>query len=285
MRKKKQEEKDELERIKARIEANKAERKAQAEAAKAERERLAQTEAEPAASSSIPTSSRGSNAKEVNLNVRMFDGATIRSKFPRTATLQEDVRPWIDQEFMARAEDPNERHPPYYFKQILAPLPSRELSAGEESQSLGDIDLAPSATLVLLPIKGYTDAYAGNSGGIVSGAASGVFGLVGGAIGLAGSAVGFVGNTLYSVVGGGRAAQPDGQQQQRTEQEQEQPPTQGRSLGESQQDQPGIRVRTLADQRNRDGRDNEFYNGNQVCLYNLSRTYLTVHANIHAAEL
>lgn len=259
LRKKQEEEREELARIKARIEADKAERKAQAEARKAEREKLAGAEH---STSQIPTatSSKGSNAKEVHLNVRMFDGATIRFSFPRTANLQDDVRPWIDREFVARAENPSERHPPYYFKQILAPLPSRELSAGEEGQTLGDIDLAPSATLVLVPVKGYTDAYSGASRGIVSGPAGSVMNMVGAAFNVAGSAVGYVSSTLSSVLGsgGGGAAQQDSQQQ----------PAQGRSLGNTAPQEPpasaGIRVRTLADQRSREPRNEQLYNGNQV---------------------
>ncbi|KAJ4357367.1 uncharacterized protein N0V89_001942 [Didymosphaeria variabile] len=256
LRKKKEEEREELARIKARIEADKAERKAQAEARKAEREKLAQSEPTTSPSFTV-ASSRGSNAKEVHLNVRMFDGATIRSTFPRTASLQDDVRPWIDREFTTRAANANERQPPYYFKQILAPLPSRELSAGEESQTLGDIDLAPSATLVLVPVKGYTDAYSGGAGGIVSGPAGSVFNLVGGAFNLAGSAVGYVSNTLSSVLGGGGSAQQGNQPH----------PTDGRSLGNTPQEpsgSEGIRVRTLADQRAREPRNEQLYNGNQV---------------------
>ena len=241
------------------------ERKAQAEARKAERERLAQPDTRTPPPTT--TSSRGTNAKDVHLNVRMFDGATIRSTFPRTAKLQDDVRPWIDREFVARAETPNEQHPPYYFKQILAPLPSRELSAGEENQTLGDIDLAPSATLILLPVKGYTDAYSGNTGGIVGGAAGGVFNIVGGAFNLAGSVVGYMSNTLSSVLGGSGNAQQESQQQQQRQQQQQQQPTEGRSLGNTSQEpssSASIRVRTLADQRSREPRNEQFYNGNQV---------------------
>lgn len=260
LRKRKHEEKEELARIKARIEADKAERKAQAEARRAERERQAQSSP---TTSQFPTtrSTKGSQAKEVHLNVRLFDGHTIRSTFARTANLQDDVRPWIDQEFAAKAENPRERHPPYFFKQILAPLPSRELSAGDESQTLGDIDLAPSATLVLIPVKGYTEAYSGGAGGIVSGATGSVMGLVGGAFSLAGSALGYVGSTLSSVLGGGGADTSQTPQQ-----------GQGRTAGEQQQqhhDAPGsssIRVRTLADERAREPRSQQLYNGNQVSL-------------------
>ncbi|KAF2691452.1 hypothetical protein K458DRAFT_353195 [Lentithecium fluviatile CBS 122367] len=259
LRKKKQEEKEELARIKARIEADKAERRSQAEARKAERQQLAQTS--PTTSQFPRTAStRGSQAKDVHLNVRLFDGGIVRSTFPRTAKLQDDVRPWIDREFAARAEHPGERHPPYYFRQILAPLPSKELSMSDEDQSLGDIDLAPSATLVLIPVKGYTDAYSDGGGGIVGTATGAVTGLVGGVFGLASSALGYVGNTVASVIGGGGAsAQQQGQEQ----------PSAGRSLGDSHEQQDGagvssVRVRTLADQRAREPRSQQLYNGNQL---------------------
>lgn len=258
MRKKKLEEKEELARIQARIEADKAERKAQAEARKAERERERQastTSAPPALNS---TSKKGSQAKEVHLNIRLFDGRTIRSTFPRTAKLEDDVRPWIDREVAAIAGNPNQKHPPYFFKQIMAPLPSRELSAGEENEALGDIDLAPSATLVLIPVKGHAEAYSGGGGGVVSGVVGGVTGLVGGIFGLAYNAAGYVGSTVGSVIGyGGGEASGD------------QAPAQSSARGGTQRrpetpSDTGIRVRTLADQREREPRNQELYNGNQV---------------------
>jgi hypothetical protein len=247
LRKKKQDENAELARIQAGIAAAKAERKAQAEGRKADRERLAQTS--PTTSSFPPTiSTKGSQAQKVHLNVRLFDGRTIRSTFDRTTKLQYEVRQWVDQEFTAMTEDPNERLPPYYFRQILAPLPSRELSAGDESETLGDIDLAPSATLVLIPVKGYTEAYSGGSG-IMDGVVGGVTGLVGGVFGLASSAVGMVGNALGY---GGASAQED-------------QTNQGRTLSEARlQGDGNVRVTTLADQRAREPRNQELYNGNQV---------------------
>ncbi|KAF2109739.1 hypothetical protein BDV96DRAFT_529045 [Lophiotrema nucula] len=262
LRKKQREEKEELERIKARIEADKAARRAEAELRRQEREREKQEAQSGSASlpsySQASTSKRGSQAKDVRLNVRLFDGRTVHHVFPRTAKLQDDVRPWIDEEFATRAESPSQNHPPYYFKQILAPLPSRELSAGEESETLGEIDLAPSATLVLIPVKGYTEAYSGGGGGVVGGVVGGVTGLVGGVLGIASSAVGYVGTTLGSVVGYGSAP---GQQST--------PQADGRTLNQ-QGDQDsnagaaGIRVRTLADQRAREPQNQAFYNGNQL---------------------
>ncbi|KAJ4373846.1 hypothetical protein N0V83_002585 [Neocucurbitaria cava] len=259
LRKKKRDDADELARIKARIEADKAERKAQAEARKAERARERDTNAQTEAQARTTTSTKGSQAKMVNLNVRLFDGRTIRSTFPRTATLQDDVRSWVDEEFAKlSADDPNinnARLPPYFFRHILAPQPSRELSAGDESQSLGDIDLAPSATLVLVPVKGYTEAYSGAGGGVVGTAT----GLIGGALGLVSSTVGFVGSTLGSVIGYGSSsteAQTPGQ-------------TTESRLGHGTQrpastEGSNIRVTTLADQRAREPRDQQFYNGNQL---------------------
>jgi len=270
LRKKKEGEKEELARIKARIEADKAERKAQASARKAERERLAQ----PSSSTSRQTGStasrsRGANAKEVHLSVRLFDGQTIRKTFPRDATLQDDVRPWIDEAAAQSVTDdqsPQQKLPPYLFKHLLAPLPSPELSVADEARSLADVDLAPSATLVLIPVKGYTEAYSGGAGGgIVSGAAGSVLGVVGGAFSLAGSAVGYVGGVLGSVLGsGGGAGQQEGGQDAREGQGQQRNQQEGRSLGSS-SDGQGIRVRTLADQRSGEDRRGELYNGNQVC--------------------
>ncbi|KAF2476258.1 uncharacterized protein BDR25DRAFT_300349 [Lindgomyces ingoldianus] len=256
LRKKKQDEKDELARIQSRIEADRAERKAQDAARKADRERLTHSSSPTSAQFPTSTSKKGSQARDVHLNVRLFDGHTVRSTFPRTAKLQDDVRLWVDQEFTTRAENPRQSHPPYIFKQILAPLPSRELSASDESETLGDIDLAPSATLVLIPVQGYTEAYSSiPGGGIVGGVVGGVTGLVGSAFGLASSTVGYIGSTLGAIVGYGRGSM------------EEERPLPGRTLGESQPetaDPSTVRVRTLADQRAREPRSQEFYNGNQL---------------------
>ncbi|CAN9307974.1 unnamed protein product [Alternaria alternata] len=303
LRKKKREDAEELARIKARIEADKAARKVEASLRKAEREKeknrnatqTSHTTSTPSSSSPPATataikssSSRGSNSATVALNVRLFDGRTIRSTFPRTATIQSTVRSWIDAEFSKMAQDDenlsggHNKLPPYFFRHILAPAPSRELSAGDESVELGEIDLAPSATLVLVPVKGYTDAYSGGGGGGITGAATGI---VGGAFGLLSSTVGLVGSTIGSVMGFG--AQQEGGSGagagsssggggggggrtvgSRPTQEpthdpvldqlhpQPQPPSAGTGTGTT------MRVRTLADQRAREPQ--QFYNGNQL---------------------
>ncbi|CAN9337886.1 unnamed protein product [Alternaria alternata] len=299
LRKKKREDAEELARIKARIEADKAARKVEASLRKAEREKEknrnatqnSDTTSTPSLSPATAiksSSSRGSNSATVALNVRLFDGRTIRSTFPRTATLQSTVRSWIDAEFSKMAQDDenlsrghNNKLPPYFFRHILAPAPSRELSAGDESVELGEIDLAPSATLVLVPVKGYTDAYSGGGGGGLTGAATGI---VGGAFGLLSSTVGLVGSTIGSVMGfgaqqeggsggagagssngaGGRTVGSRPTQEpthdpildQLQPQPQPQPPSAGTGTGTT------MRVRTLADQRAREPQ--QFYNGNQL---------------------
>ncbi|KAF9698709.1 hypothetical protein EKO04_002762 [Ascochyta lentis] len=258
LQKKKREDAEELARIKARIEQDKAERKAQAEARKAEREQ--ERTAESQTQSQPRTSTRGSQAKEVHLNVRLFDGRTIRSTFPRTATLEKEVRTWVDEEFSKLDSDDanikNRALPPYFFRHILAPQPSRELSAGDENQTLGDIDLAPSATLILVPVKGYTDAYAATGDGVVGTAT----GLVGSAFGLLSSTVGYAGGILGSFLGTGAAAPQPAQGQAVGGGSGNERTAGSRSDGEN---ASGIRVRTLADQRTREPRTQQFYNGNQ----------------------
>ncbi|KAF2625994.1 hypothetical protein BU25DRAFT_441103 [Macroventuria anomochaeta] len=262
LQKKKREDAQELARIKARIEQDKAERRAQAEARKAEREQERTASSQAQTQSRTTTSTRGSQAQNVNLNVRLFDGRTIRSTFPRTATLEKEVRTWIDEEFARLdSDDPNVQNralPPYFFRHILAPQPSRELSAGDENQTLGDIDLAPSATLVLVPVKGYTDAYSGSGTNLLAGTTTGI---VGSAFGLLSSTVGYAGGLLGSFLGTGAAAPQ---------------PNEGQAVGggggsgersensrSEREEQGGIRVRTLADQRAREPRSQQFYNGNQ----------------------
>jgi hypothetical protein len=267
LRKKKREEADELARVKARIEQDKAARKAAAAARAAERERE-RTGASTTPAPQPSPSTRGSQAQNVHLHVRLFDGKTIRHVFPRTATLQGEVRTWVETEFRnLDAADANAHPagslPPFYFRHLLPPQPARELSAGDEAQHLGDIDLAPSATLVLVPVKGYTQAYAANEG--VVGAASG---LVGGAFGLLSSTVGYVGSALGAVVGFGSGsggdsggAAGDAQTAGRTVGGSEAAPRDGNTQ-QARAGAEGIRVRTLADQRAREPQT--FYNGNQV---------------------
>ncbi|KAI2634907.1 hypothetical protein GGS26DRAFT_530225 [Hypomontagnella submonticulosa] len=88
----------------------------------------------------------GSHGDHCNLQVRLFDGSTIRSRFPNDATLRSDVRKWIDQ-------DRTDGDAPYTFRVVLTPLPNKAIEPAEETESLQSLGLCPSATLVLVPGK------------------------------------------------------------------------------------------------------------------------------------
>lgn len=171
-KKRQQEAKDERARILKRVEDDKkerrekeAERKRQALGAKTE-------EAVQGAKSPIARTHT-----ECALQVRLFDGSTIRSRFPPEATLRNEVRRWVD-------EKCGNEVAPYNFKQVLTPLPNKTIEISEEEQTVQSIGLAPSATLILVPIKGYTSAY--ENQGVVSrglGLLSCVTGAIGGVLG------------------------------------------------------------------------------------------------------
>lgn len=293
--------KKERERVLAAIEADKAARR--------EKERI-RKEAEQAVMSKMlgeeeadrpeastrrnPNTSRRSGAAAMaNIQVRLFSGRTLRSRFPAMATLGKDVRDWVDE---AVAEDAQTSRPPaYIFKHIVNPLPSRSFEVAEEGNSLMDLDLLPSATLVLVPVQGGAEAYAGGGGG---GLVSMAYGAASGALGLASSTVGTVAGTLGSFIGWGSsgdgvvgAGSAEGSQAGRQlgaqgrdgrgEDAQKDAASGGEERGVAKEEGrrggnggvAGIRVRTLADQRaDEKGKQGEtWYNGNQV--RNISLTF------------
>lgn len=91
------------------------------------------------------------------LQVRLFDGSTIRSRFKTKSSLKE-VRKWVD-------ESRHDGKAPYTFKQVLTPLPNRNIDATEESKDLAELTLAPSSTLVLIPVKSFASAYDDSASG------------------------------------------------------------------------------------------------------------------------
>lgn len=181
----------------------------------------------------VPPKSR--LTKECALKIRTFDGSTIASKFPSNQSLREDVRPWIKGQM-------DKLDVPYEFTHVLAPLPNRRINVSEEEESLQSLGLAPSATLVMVPIKSFTEAYAPANQGYISSGLSYGYGLVKGGFSLAGS-------LASSVLGGGESA-----------------PSQGRSPsgdGTAEVPRSSINVRTLGDQA-RSTDDQQLYNGNQL---------------------
>ncbi|KAH6874899.1 ubiquitin-related domain-containing protein [Thelonectria olida] len=164
VKKRRQQEQEERRRILARIEADKAERKLQAAAR--EQQRLEDQQTGDSATSSltpekkiVPSSTKKASGMTA-VQVRLFDGSTIRSRFKSEAPLK-DVRTWVD-------ESRTDGTQPYTFKQVLTPMPNKAIDATEENNSVGELGLSPSSTLVLIPVQHYSSAYDGSSQGVVS---------------------------------------------------------------------------------------------------------------------
>jgi hypothetical protein len=158
LRKKQREAREERERILKAIEDDKVARKAQREeAAAARRASVVSEKAESApfapASPLIPTT--GKLSEHCALQVRLFDGSTIRTRFSSSETLK-DVRKWVDDE----RKDGKQA---YTFKVLLTPLPSKTIDVTEEDKTLQALELAPSSTLILLRVPKFTAAYSSSA--------------------------------------------------------------------------------------------------------------------------
>jgi hypothetical protein len=245
-REREQKQRDERERIKAQIKADREERRRLDDMRKGIVDSSSGTSAN---TSSISASSSTQNRrKEVRVQVRTFDGSTLRSTFQPSSTLSTDIRPWIDNDSGINA--------PYNLKLILTPLPNRNIEAAEEEQELSELGIIGSCTLVMVPVKGYVESYTGSSpGGLLGSAVSGGFGLV---TGTAGAVFGGV----KSILGYGTP------QTQAPASAATTGPVASADNGEQNQQEPSkARVRTLADQRAESAakrRDHQFYNGNQL---------------------
>ncbi|RKF60206.1 putative ubx domain-containing protein [Erysiphe neolycopersici] len=190
-KKKKQQDRDERARILKRVEDDKINRRNEAARRKAERDRCDNTSAgEPTQVKPDRSISNVLSHDTSSLLIRLFDGSTMRTKFPCTATLSNEVRNCILQ------HQPVISDQPYVFKQVLSPLPNRKIEAAEETQSLRDLGCVPSATFILAPISVYTEAYSTGIGAktsnIVGEVISNGWGLVRGGLGLVTGALGAV---------------------------------------------------------------------------------------------
>lgn len=180
---------------------------------------------------------------QYRLQVRLFDGRSIRSSFTPTQTIRNDVRPWLDEQM---TDDKR----PYNLKHVLTPLPSRTLSVAEESQALQDLGLGSTANLVMIPVASYTEAYAAAAANSLP--ARGISAVYNMVTSVASSATSFVG----SFIGYGSSA-PENTTQAPSS------PTPPPSETTRRRRTSGLNIRTLHDQRDeRD--DSQFYNGNQV---------------------
>ncbi|CAI4210994.1 unnamed protein product [Parascedosporium putredinis] len=111
IKKKQKEALEERKRIMQRIEADKADRRAAREALVRE-----PTSGDIAANvADAPATKLAKTSTLTALMVRLHDGTTLRSRFPNSATLQTDIRKWVDEN---RTGDRTE---PYLFRVTLSP--------------------------------------------------------------------------------------------------------------------------------------------------------------------
>jgi len=258
-RKKQQQARDERERILRAIEDDKAARRAKkAEMEAVRRAAAAAEETEPKPESDVPFApasplfpTSGRISEYCALQVRLFNGSTIRSRFSSHDTLK-DVRQWIDD---TPSDSPKAA---YTFKILLTPLPSKTIDVTEESKQVHELGLTPSATLILLPAPktaARAFATAPGEGNIITRVIASILAFISGLIALIFSFF----STLFSTAG-----PPGGPTQEST------------TAGGSQARASGRDSSRIADPRrnwSERGNDQQFYNGNSVCRRNI----LTVH--------
>ena len=246
-RKRKYEAKLERERILRDIENNKTERKVKEERRKA----LAHAEAEEndgveglvnRQSTRKVSQQQNKESNECAVQVRLFDGSTIRRRFPVEQSLRIDVRSWIVEQTLYGEGTP------YTFKQILTPKPNRNISIVEEEQSLYSLGFFPSVVLVMLPVQEYTSAYSTGDQSIFFRGVFAAYSMVNSGFRMVTGALGaFLGIEL----GGTNSAGSQSEHVIAAD------PAPSIDVG------PQINVRTLRDQHE-DGNDHQLYNGNQV---------------------
>jgi hypothetical protein len=252
LRKKKQDEKEERQRILRRIEDDKRERREREAQERQARLLLAATgDGVSASTPAFPTAptppqqqrqeqeaielpARGGGA-HCSLQIRLLDGSTIRNRFPSDVKLDKEVRDWID----GSRTDSDE---PYTFRVVLTPLPNKAIEPSEEADSLLDLGLAPSATLVLIPRVRVATAFE-QTGGALYRAWAGVWAFLA-----------MILNLPLTLVGGSR---------RRDEQTGEEIPLENLDGQGSSERRQGQRVKVFQNPDDR-RRDQQLYNGNSV---------------------
>ncbi|KAF9921213.1 hypothetical protein FBU30_008793 [Linnemannia zychae] len=156
-------------RVKQALEEDKARRKAEREKARAETATSAAQSSPIDSPIVLPSDIRAQNSgllqarndaasalafESSRLNIRLFDGSSIRNTFKATDTL-EQVRDWIN----ANQEGEDNAY------NIVQLIPPRTFT--DESKMLRDLELCPSATLVLKKTTTSSLAYGGSSDGAV----------------------------------------------------------------------------------------------------------------------
>lgn len=238
---------DDRQRVLRRLEEDKIERH------KRDQRRRELARAELTTKPKAPVSKPQASDTLCSLQVRLLDGSLIRHQFSAGDRLGMVVRQWIDQ---SRTDG----SAPYNLKQILAPLPSRTLSASDEEQSLEELSLMPTATLVLSPVHNIStissSSFIGRAGKSLSAIYSLILGAIHSVYHLLASMLHL--RLLVAPLAEGEAA-ANGEVSKCTSDGSAS--ASGGQLGANRSE---IRIRTLRDDRE-DRDDQQLYNGNQVC--------------------
>jgi hypothetical protein len=258
VKKKQQEEREEKQRILKRIADDRADRKRAAEAretAKLQDQKLGDVAASIASAPSSRLSPSSANKSGmVSLQVRLFDGSIIRSRFPSAQKLGADVREWIDSE---RTDGKT----PYTFKVILTPLPNKTIDVTQEEKSLEALDLGPSSTLVLIPVANYSSAYKGGSSGVLGAFVAYIL-----------SFFTWITSLISGVFSGLGRRGPESDAEVTGDQPQDNPA--------SRRNQDRIRGFRNPDDRRR---DHQLYNGNSVSFFR-SRSAFPTHTEVESSD-
>ena len=243
-RKKQQEVRQERERILQVIESDKLERKHEEESRKALVESATSigNRKEGLLSQHLSTDIiqlRPGKPSACALQIRLFDGSTIRSCFAPDHSIRGNVRKWIDQQR-------SDRDLPYIFRQVLNPKLNHTISISEEEETLQSLGLTPNATLIMVPVRRYTAAYA-EDGGYLSKGLAATFNLISGGFSWVNGAMRTFLGTVLAVVN---------------------PPQRHANTKAHTIDIPvaptsGTNIRTLRDQQKKE-ESKQYYNGNQV---------------------
>ncbi|KAK3952916.1 hypothetical protein QBC32DRAFT_259112 [Pseudoneurospora amorphoporcata] len=213
------------------------------------------------------------------LQVRLTDGSTIRSRFSAEKDTVREVREWVE---ATVSESPAVKNGRYTFKVLLTPQPSRRIEQEEEGKTLGELGLAPSSTLILVPTTAGSRTrvrFAGAEAGVAEGTEGGggnIFQrLIGFLVAFFNTVVAFF-STLFSVSGPPNASATPEHVAAEVRATQAERAT-GRSLGGGggggagaavNRGPAGSRIQGFGDERREEERkrkdQQQFYNGNST---------------------
>lgn len=154
-RERKRQRDSEIQRIRQQIENGKRERRERRlqQNPGAERDANART-----ASPTTANQPSRSVSDRTRIQVRQLDGSAISSSFPTSKPFS-DVRGWID-------DTRTDGGQPYNLMLTMTPLPSRGMSDSDDSQTLAELGLHPSASLRMTAVRGIASAYQSTAAGM-----------------------------------------------------------------------------------------------------------------------